>query len=70
LGNGEKSICDTLKYWYGNEIRHPSHAQKTESNNKVKQSDKAKPNHKQGNQSKSNIHKQLSNQCFERAKKT
>jgi len=23
LGNGEKPTCDTLKYWYGNEIGHP-----------------------------------------------
>ena len=35
LGNGEKLTCDTLKYWYGNEIGHPQ-AQKTRSNNKAK----------------------------------
>ena len=45
-----------------------NHTQRIETNNKAWESNKAKPNHKPGNQSKSNIHKQCSKQCSEKHK--
>ena len=69
MGNGKKPTCDTLKYWYDNEIGHPqSHTERYRSIIKHGKAIKQNQSSNKINQNKLNIHKHSSKTVFLRSR--